>query len=161
MSSPWKPSPARRACTRGKAPRERRSAASRRPGVHGAVRSDDGLRVADGGGDEAGEEAVRRAPGSSETLRLAADDAVEPGALQGQRGGERVGERVEAGEERADAARGVARGQEARGLELDEDGAGGAGEDAEGRADGVAVGLAGVGRGRCAELGERPRRAGG
>ena len=127
--------------------------------LHRAVAGDDGLRVADGGGDEAGEEAVlARLDGADP--RLAADDAVEAGALQGQRGRQRVGERVEAGEEGADASGGVAGGEEAAGLELDEGGARGAGEDAEGRGRGVAVGLAGVGR-RGAELGQSPRGAGG
>ena len=108
--------------------------------LHRAVAGDDGLRVADGGGDEAGEEAVlARLDGAD--ARLAADDAVEAGALQGQRRRQRVGERVEAGEESADAACGVAGGEEAPGLELDEGGARGAGEDAEGRRRGVAVGL--------------------
>ena len=46
--------------------------------THGAVGSDDGLRVADGGGDEAGEEAVlARLDGAD--AGLAADDAVEDG----------------------------------------------------------------------------------
>ena len=159
MSSPWKPSPASRAWTRGKAPRERPKLGFPSARIHGAVGSDDGLRVADGGGDEAGEEAVvSRLDGAD--AGLAAHDAVEAGALQGQRRRQRVGERVEAGEESADAARGVAGGEEAFGLELDENGARGTREDAEGRGRGVAVGLAGVGS-RRAELGESPRRAGG
>ena len=127
--------------------------------LHRAVPGDDGLRVADGGGDESGEEAVlARLDGAD--AGLAAHDAVEAGALQGQRRRQRVGERVEAGEESADASGSVAGGEEAAGLELDEGGARRAGEDAEGRGRGVAVGLAGVG-GRRAELGQSPRGAGG
>ena len=127
--------------------------------LHRAVPGDDGLRVADGGGDEAGEEAVlARLDGAD--AGLAAHDAVQARALQGQGGRERVGERVEAGEEGADAAGGVASGEEAPGLELDEGGARRAGKHAEGGGRGVAVDLTGVGS-RGAKLGLRPRGTGG
>ena len=128
--------------------------------THGAVTGDDGLGVADGGGGEAGEEAVLARVDRADA-GLAPDDAVEDSALEGQRGGEGVRDGIEAGDESADAPCGVAGGEEARGLELDEGGAGGAGQDPEGGADGIAVGLAGVGRGRGPELGESPCGAGG